>query len=180
LKNSDQSIRTATAAALDNAKLSISDDQEFRIHTGAVLGDLRRDLSTQELVLHRIVIEALVKQRVIFRSAEWREVTELGKRLLSQPEANNQEFGMYLVEQIPSGSAAIDGDVVRMLIGLEKSDSVLKDRAERKLDALTAEGNDLPESTCQALNERVPRDGDAASASAQSNGCFDSQSARRS
>lgn len=162
LKSSDQGIRSAAAAALGHAKSSTSNDQEFRIQIGAILGDLRRDLSTQELLPRRAVIEALVNQGDVFTTAEWREVADIGKRLLSQPEINNQEFGMYLIERIPGFSAATDGDVVRVLIGLEKSDSSLKDRASRKLDALKTGEDGLAESTRQALGERVPEGDDTA------------------
>jgi hypothetical protein len=161
LKSPNPNTRNAAAAALSDVRSSISDSQEFKILVGAVLGDLRRDLSTQELIPFRAVLEPLVTQGDIFGVSEWREVGELGKRLISQPDLPNQEFGMDLVERIPGDSKGIEGELIHVLVSLEKSSSTLKDRAANKLNQMTE--SSLSETASEALKDRNSRSDEAAS-----------------
>ena len=159
LKSSHPHTRNAAAAALGVARSSISDIQEFKIQVGGVLGDLRRDLVTQELIPFRTVLDSLVAQGDIFDTSEWHEVGELGKRLLSQPDLPNQEFGMDLVDKIPGDAESLEEKLLHVLVSVEKSSSILKDRATTKLNQMAKGG--LSEAASSVLKDRGAENADA-------------------
>jgi hypothetical protein len=152
LKSQSASTRNAAAATLGAAKASISEIKEFEIQVARVLGDLRRDLKTQDLIPYRPVIDALIEQGYAFGESEWQDVAEMGIRLLSQPDPPMQEFGMALSERVSEIPKDAGAELVYVLVSLEKASSPLRDRATQRLDQI-ANGNP-PDEMKEALEKR--------------------------
>lgn len=155
LKDTNASTRNAAATVMGAVRSSLSDIPEFKISVSNTLGDLRRDVKTQELLQYRPVFDALIAQSDLLGDYQWRDVADLSKRLLSQPDAGLQEYGMALAEAM---SAIPDGDqeeLLHLLVNVEKSSPVLKDRATRKLDQLSS--GKLEDSARKVLENRQPR-----------------------
>ena len=134
LKDSNANTRNAAATMLSAIRSALPDTQEFKISVGNVLGDLRRDVKTPDLLQYRPVFEALTSQIDVLGEYQWRDVADLSKRLLSQTDTSLQEFGMALVERMPSIPEMDQEELLHQLVGLENSANSLKERATRRLE----------------------------------------------
>ena len=155
LKDTNASTRNAAATVLTMVRSSLSDIPEFKISVSNTLGDLRRDVKTQELLQYRPVFDALIVQSDLFGDYQWQDVSDLSKRLLSQTDAGLQEYGMVLAEAMPSVPDADQEELFHLLINLENSSPALKDRATRRLDQLSS--GRLSDSGRKVLENRQPK-----------------------
>ena len=138
LKDANANTRNAAATVLATVRSSLSNIPEFKISVSNTLGDLRRDVKTQELLQYRPVFDALIAQSDLFGDYQWRDVADLSKRSLSQTDAGLQEYGMALAEAMSSIPESAEEEMLHLLITLENSSHPLKDRATRKLDQLAS------------------------------------------
>lgn len=155
LKDTNASTRNAAATVLAMVRSSLSDIPEFKISVSNTLGDLRRDVKTQELLQYRPVFDALIAQSDLFGDYQWKDVSDLSKRLLSQTDAGLQEYGMVLAEAMLSVPDADQEELLHLLINLENSSPALKDRATRRLDQLSS--GKLSDSARKVLENRQPK-----------------------
>ena len=134
---------------------SLADIPEFKTSISNTLGDLRRDVRTQDLLQYRPVFDALIVQSDLFGDYQWRDVTDLSKRLLSQSDASLQEYGMALAEAIPAIPEGDQEELLHLLINFENSSAALKDRATRRLDQLSS--GKLSDSARKVVENRLPK-----------------------
>lgn len=152
LKDTNANTRNAAATVLATVRTSLSDIPEFKISVSNTLGDLRRDVKTQELLQYRPVFDALFAQSDLFGDYQWRDVADLSKRSLSQTDVGLQEYGMALAEAMSSVPEADEEEMLHLLITLENSPHPVKDRATRRLDQLASAK--LSDSAKKALKKR--------------------------
>lgn len=152
LKDTNASTRNAAATVLTAVRSSLSDIPEFKISVSNTLGDLRRDVRTQDLLQYRPVFDALIAQSDLFGDYQWRDVADLSKRLLSQTDAGLQEYGMVMAEAMPAIPDADQEELLHLLLNVENSSPALKDRATRRLDQLSS--GKLSDSARKVLKNR--------------------------
>jgi hypothetical protein len=135
LKSANATLRDAAALTLSLARQSLDSSKEFTIPVMNILGDVRRDVSTTELLHYRPVLDALMGQADLFSETEWQEVGDLSRRLLSQTDQTLQELGISICEKIPHIPESSQEDLVHLLMKIETTSSPIAERASRILDS---------------------------------------------
>ena len=93
-----------------------------------VIKYLRDEVKTGELPEYQAVLDAFLAQDGLLGEYQNRDLTNMAKDLMSQSEGLLQEFGLHLVEQMPSIPRDDEAEVVHVLIGIARSSPHLGDR----------------------------------------------------
>jgi len=137
LKDANPGTRDTAAGALGSIRSAVSDIQELRISVANALGDLRREIVTQQLPQYRGVFDALLQQGDLFGEYQWKDVADLSKRLMSQSDASLQDMGISLVERMAVVPKDDQEAVVHLLVGFATSTSPYQERSKRELERLS-------------------------------------------
>jgi hypothetical protein len=131
-------------------------NEAFRISIANVLGDLRKEIKTQDLPQYDVVFRSLIAQSDLFGEIQWQDVADLSKRSLSQSDISLHDFGMSMIESMVTIPERDQSDLLHLLIDTtENSNEALKIRATAKLGQLSK--TDLTDSARRVLENRQPR-----------------------
>jgi hypothetical protein len=136
LKHTNTQIRNAAAAVLAEAAKALSDPQELKIRLFDTLRFVEREVTDQQLISFRPVVEAVLTENQVFGTEEWSEASNLGRRLLASSDDAVREFGLAVVEKIPEQSLTLKQEIVHLLAGLETSGFANSERVRQKLNRI--------------------------------------------
>jgi hypothetical protein len=151
LRAPEPAIRNAAASRLQDVRDAAGDSQDFKLSVAKLIKYLRDEVKTSELLEYQAVFSALLSQDNLLREYETRDVANMAKALMSQTDDSLQEFGLSLVEQIPTILNNDHADVIHLLIGIARSTPGLKDRASGLLTRFSP--GDLEENAARELTE---------------------------
>jgi hypothetical protein len=133
LKDQQPGTRAVAAGKLSTLRTSMPDSQDLRTPVQLLLGDMRRDIKTAELLQYRQVFDALLTQADMFGDVQHRDLADLSKRSMSHSDPSFQEFGVSIVERMPQVPPEEAAQITDLLEALENSSPTLKERASRLL-----------------------------------------------
>jgi hypothetical protein len=139
LMNQHISTRDSASKALSNIRSSLADVHEFKVGLANLLTNIEREIKTSDLLQYRSVCDAVLKESDLLGDYQFRDLTELSKRLLSQSEPSQQDFGLSIIERTPQIPGADRSEIDHLLSEIEGSSPTLKERAARLLQRTKVE-----------------------------------------
>jgi hypothetical protein len=136
-KHADPNIRNVVLTVIADVKASV-EEPDFRLRLNTFARELFSK-TTGEISAYRPAVDAVMAHLEAFGEYEWRDLGDLGKRLILQSDGALQDYGLSLVEQMPALPKVHEQDLVRQLVNIAKGGSgIPKQRAEKILDGLQA------------------------------------------
>lgn len=149
-KHADQNVRTSAVSILSQLK-GLVDEHDFKLRLNSLVRDVC-DLKPADIPAYRPVLDSALEHTRLFDEYAWSDLAALSKRLMQEPDASLQSYGLVLVSRMPKVPSEHENDIAHLVINAARTGPAPdKEAASKLLERLLSSG--LAEKTRRSVEQ---------------------------